>query len=204
MIDRYVSLAARLLHVPPEPLQAVANVESGRRYYNESGNVVIRFEAHIFWRLWGIQRPDVYRSRFRGQDTWQGPDDEYMTDDEGWRHIHESQFTEHDALELARELDDEAAYKSCSMGAFQIMGFNASRIGYEDGAQMYRSFQAAPLNQVLAFCLYLEVHGLIEKLRQEDYLGFATIYNGSGQAHHYADLMRKQVAWIRQGDTDEP
>lgn len=204
MIDRYVTLASRLLKVPPEPLQAIANVESGRRYYNEHGKLVIRFEVHIFWQLWGQANQADYRKRFDGNDSWQGADDKYKSDHDGWRSIHESQHTEHDAYRIAGKLNPDAADKSISMGAFQIMGFNASRIGYDNAGQMYRSFSAAPLNQVIGFCLFLQTHGLIDKIRQEDFLGFATIYNGSGQAHHYADLMRRQIELLRQGSDRTP
>lgn len=92
------------------------------------------------------------------------------------------------------ELDREQALLSTSMGAGQIMGFNHRGVGYNTVEEMYESFKASITNQLMAVALFILEHDLGEALRQDDYLTFARIYNGPGQAGYYAKLLQDSVA----------
>jgi hypothetical protein len=70
------------------------------------------------------------------------------------------------------------------------MGFNHAAIGYATPQAMFAAFAADAGAQLRALFRFIEVNGLVEAVRREDYLRFATAYNGSGRPGYYAGLMR--------------
>ena len=78
------------------------------------------------------------------------------------------------------------------MGAPQIMGFNHKRCGYPEVEQMFEAFNTSEENQQQGFINFISSdHRLVEALEQKDWLTFARIYNGPGQAEHYATLLEQ-------------
>jgi len=85
-----------------------------------------------------------------------------------------------------------------SMGGPQIMGLNYRRIGYDSVQNMFYQFARSAPAQLLA--LFDFVKGMnpsspaIQALQNRDYMTFATLYNGTGNAHTYADLIQRYGA----------
>lgn len=89
-------------------------------------------------------------------------------------------------LHLAMSLDREAALKSASVGAFQIMGFNHARAGFATVEQFWEAHKSGIGAQLDAFVTFiLADKNLTRAFRAlstdpEACRGFARLYNGDG------------------------
>lgn len=159
------------------------------------GRMVIRFENHVFERQWGEAGRGRFASYFRYDPSrrWQGH--EFCEGDQRWRRCHTSQDEEWRVFEFARRLDEPAALRSISMGASQIMGFNASRIGYDAPREMFDRFSRDERYHLLGMFDFVIGPGttspMLEALQQGRYEQFASHYNGLGQAARYGMRLRE-------------
>ena len=85
---------------------------------------------------------------------------------------------EYDRLEEALALDREAALKSASWGAFQIMGFNHAAAGYEGVESFVAAMVSGHAAQLDAFVTFIRAAGLAPALAAQDWPAFARGYNG--------------------------
>ncbi len=58
---------------------------------------------------------------------------------------------------------------------------------------MFEAFRASDDNQVEGLFRFIQGEGLVEPLKRRDFLSFARIYNGSGQAEHYRAIIERFV-----------
>lgn len=197
-----LSKVGEVLNVDPALAAGVLAVESGGRAFSPSGSMIIRFEAHVFYNLWGRNNQALFDRYFRFDATspWRGETHQWRpAEDAEWRSVHAGQDGEWQAFSFARVYcNDDAAKLSISMGAPQIMGFNHARIGYTDVAAMYDAFENDERSQVLGFFDFVRTDSrLIEAMRTDDLVTFATYYNGVAVANTYANLMRDAVVTLR-------
>jgi len=186
-------LAAQL-NFDPGAAVAVLAIESGGRGFAADGRMIIRFENHLFFRQWGKDHPDVFNQffSFNPQQNWL---------DHMWRPsasqpfqpFHGSQNGEWQVFSFARNLDDTAAKLSISMGGPQIVGFNYSSLGFESVQQMFDAFTANERNQILGLFNFIKGPAAnsrrVQALQAQDFVTFASLYNGPGQAAQYGSLM---------------
>ena len=195
--NRFGAIVERLaaaLQIDPALAIAVLAVESGGRAFSAAGRMIIRFENHILWNLWGDENAERFNTHFRfSQDApWQGGSHEWRSGaDAAWQPVHTDQQSEWNALNAARYFGNEqAAKQSISMGAPQIMGFNHAVIGYPGVDEMFDAFSNSAALQVVGFFDFIRSNGaLLEALQQERLVDFAAGYNGSGQAEFYGGLI---------------
>ena len=183
------ALAAHL-EIDPATAVAVLTVESGGRAFDANGRMIIRFENHIFYDRWGKDNAGVFEQHFQFNATqrWLG----HMwrpAAHEAWRTAHTSQDEEWRVFEFARTLNDTAAKLSISMGGAQIMGFNHATLGYDTVQQMFDAFSASERDQILGFFAFIRGRTAESKriaaLQALDFVAFARLYNGPGQAVQY-------------------
>jgi hypothetical protein len=86
---------------------------------------------------------------------------------------------EYQRLERAIALDRQAALTSTSWGIGQVMGFNATVVGYSDVDQMVRDMMASEANQMGAMARFIAANKLDASLRTHDWPSFARDYNGA-------------------------
>ena len=183
------------LRIDPGVAVAVLVAESGGKGFSADGRMVIRFENHVFNKLWGKQHPDVFAQHFRFNSprVWQGHQWR-KTVNSPWRSFHGNQKREWSAFTLAAEFDDTAAKKSISMGGPQIMGFNYSALGYESVQQMFAAFSASEAHQIIGFFNFVQGPSTDARrmlaLQRQDFDSFAALYNGPGQAALYGEIIR--------------
>jgi hypothetical protein len=94
----------------------------------------------------------------------------------------------YDRLAKAQKLDRMAALKSTSWGLGQIMGCNATTLGYRDAADMVEQFlegEDAQLEGVLRFITTTE--GLAKAFKAQDWKAVARSYNGDEYAKNEYD-----------------
>jgi hypothetical protein len=189
---------AAQLGIDPAVAIAVLLAESGGRTSGADGRMIIRFENHIFYDRWGRQNPDAFFRffEFDREKRWQGHRWRRSPND-AWRQCHSSQAEEWAVLDLARSMHEELALQSISMGAAQIMGFNFSTVGHTSATAMFKDFQQSQENQIRGFFRFVAGKGLVNTLRNQDYLAFAHGYNGPGQAEVYRRIIVDYLDQVR-------
>lgn len=178
--------------VDPQVAAAVLAVESGGRGFGSDGRPIIRFENHIFKTKLGNDA--LYDAHFTHdrERVWTGHN--WRPQPNGpWRSTHTGvQADEWAAYDFAATLNPEAAAQSIGMGAAQIMGFNAQRVGYATAAAMLAAFRQSEANQIVAFLNYLlSDPALWTAVKAHDWRTVARLYNGPGQVDLYAGLLEQ-------------
>jgi hypothetical protein len=185
---QFIAAEATRLGLPSATVAALMIVESGGTAFGAAGLPIARFENHVFDREWGSANPDVFADHFR-YTSWRGSTHffrEQATDH--WEACHRGQAVEWQTIELAARLaSPEAAYRSASFGAGQIMGFNHTRVGFPSAVAMVEAFNESERAQVSAILSFISASAaLLGHARAGRFLPIATAYNGSGQAASYA------------------
>lgn len=165
---------------------------SGSGFRN--GRMIIRFENHVFERQWSDAASGGFAAHFRYDGSRKWTRHEFREGNGPWEPCHTSQDMEWRVFEFARKLNEAAALRSISMGAPQIMGFNASRIGYDSATEMFDRFAADERYHLVGMFDFVAGPGstspMLEALQQGRYEAFASHYNGLGQAAQYAERLR--------------
>ena len=186
---------ATQLGIDPATAVAVLTVESGGRAFDANGRMLIRFENHVFYDRWGKDNIGVFQQHFQfnAERRWTGHVWRPAAH-EAWRTAHTSQDEEWRVFEFARTLNDTAAKLSISMGSAQIMGFNYATLGFGSVQQMFDAFSTSERDQIIGFFAFIRGRTSASKriaaLQAMDFVAFARMYNGPGQAAHYGNLIR--------------
>lgn len=172
--------AAQRLKVEVAAVQAVAKVESsGEALWLIAGEwkPPIRLEAHWFGKLTGYRFNDTHPGISCRKWT---PALAARTREGAW-----AQFEE------AAALDRDAAIQASSWGAFQIMGFHFSGLGFPD-PEAFADTMRTPEGQIDVFARFIEVNPpILDALRRHDWTAFALHYNGPGQVDSYAGRLAR-------------
>ena len=160
MTDDAIAAAANSIGCDVCAVKAVLDVES-RGGFLPDGRPKILFERAYFSRLTGgkynSSDPDI------SAPTWGG---------------YKGGPAEYDRLEKAIALDRDAALRSASWGAFQIMGNNFAACGFANVEDFVTAMVAGEPQQLDAFVSFVKSGGLDDELRRLDWAGFARGYNG--------------------------
>ena len=160
---------AKSLGIELATIKAVIAVESSGSWLQKDGRPIIRFESHIFSdltnNLYDKDYPKISSKRYNPSLNLSSSEKEY------------SRF------DIAKNLNQTAALKSASYGAFQIMGFNHAIVGFKNVQDFYQAMHS-PKEQLKAFGQFLINNSLVKSLRNKDWKGFAYSYNGSSYHLH--------------------
>lgn len=190
-----VTTIAQLLEIDPAVALAVMAVESGGHAFADDGRMLIRFEVHLFFEEWGKLDPERFAQHFNydRNKSWEGHQWR-PNPNQAWRDFHGNQNAEWEVFNFARNLNPNAALRSISMGAPQIMGFNHASVGYSSPQGMFDAFAASAHAQIIALFDFINADPeRLKALRTGDYTTFASSYNGPGQAGLYAALIQDGV-----------
>lgn len=170
--DRDLPKLAATIGVGEDEIHAVMDVESRGSGFDQQGRLAMLFEPHIFYRELGTgkKRTLAAQQGLAYKDWKKGayPKDSYPR------------------LIKAMAIDETAALRSCSWGLAQVMGFNHQLCGYPTVQAMVEAFAADEEHQLAAMVTFIKVRKIDDDLRRHDWKGFATVYNGDGQADYYA------------------
>lgn len=206
-----MNVVASRLSIELPAVLAVWNVES-HGHIHTPGRAMIRFENHIFFRVWGRSREAIYDQHFRhgGRGGLPGKPWEHHQYrerlDQPFRPVHSGNLAdEYAALNLATRLAGESLALQCiSIGGPQIMVFNHRMLGYRAPREMYDAFQADERWHVLGFfdfCRTKEAPRpgqLVQYLRQRNWQQFAYYYNGPGAVAVYSRRLSEAYSEARQ------
>jgi hypothetical protein len=195
-LAQFKQFMARILDINPKIVDAILQVESGNRYYNEFGKPVIRTELHLVQKCLNAT---VFNRHFRilGPKPWQGH--EYRENEQQvWKKFHGEdsgggQAAETKVHELVKSLNRACAFESMSMGAAQILGSNYKMFGYSSAEEMYNDFVTSEAAQIAAMFDYISDTDGWAALLANDLTRFAASYNGPGMADHYAKLIQNYL-----------
>ncbi|MGH9869789.1 MAG: N-acetylmuramidase domain-containing protein [Candidatus Polarisedimenticolia bacterium] len=171
--DRFLSeadlvRAASELGVELAAIKAVTEVEAAGHGF-VGGKPKILFEGHVFWKQLIAHGLDPSACRERNEDVL------YRR----WTREHYlGGLREHDRLDKARLIHEEAAWESASWGLFQIMGYHWRPLGYPDVQGYVRLMGENEGEQLRAFTRYVLSNGLVTFLKNLQWAGFARRYNG--------------------------
>ncbi len=179
------------LNIPVSVVVSVLAAESGGRTGDANGRMIVRFENHIFWNLWGKNNADTFNRFFKFNQTGQTWTGHQFRDSDtaSFGDFHGDQNKEWQVLTFARALNDTAALSSISMGAPQIMGFNFGRVGYNRVQDMFTAFSTSPRAQLISIFDFVRGGTAVTALQSGDFLSFASSYNGAGNAQTYANII---------------
>lgn len=162
--------------VEPAAIKAVYTVESKGDGFLPSGNCVILFEGHIFYRLY----EKAYGTTRAMQLARQYPTIIYKD----WT----SKFylggdREHQRLQTAKSINEDIALQSASWGLFQIMGFNYAIANYLSVQKYVEAMNDSEHEQFYTGCAFISANNnMLRAIRALDWVTFARAYNGPGFA----------------------
>lgn len=107
---------------------------------------------------------------------------------------------EHQRLANARFIDPLAANESASWGAFQIMGYHATSLGYASVDEFVTLMHRSEADQFEAFVRFIEKDAaLLKALKARKWADFARRYNGPAYARNLYDV-KLERAYQRHAD----
>lgn len=171
LTDADYSEAAKTLACEKEAIQAVATVETKRKASDSLGRPTILYERHKF------------------RDFTSGAYNQSHSDISGPLGGHGRFSEQYGKLYRAAVLNETAALKSCSWGAFQIMGFNHSIVGYRTVDAFVDAMIGSQSNQLRAFVSFVSANASMRKaIQDKDWSTFARLYNGSKYTKNSYDI----------------
>lgn len=181
--------AAEVLECEGAAIKAVAEVEAAGYGFLPDGRPKILFEAHIFSRETGgkydITHPDISSKRWN-------------------RFLYKGGAKEYERLEKAKQLDMQAALKSCSWGKFQIMGFNFKRCGYDDVKSFVEDMYKGESYHLIAFTEFIRSNKRLHKaLAAKNWESFAKLYNGPAyRLNKYDEKLKSSYQKFKSSDKE--
>lgn len=180
--------AAKRLGVELAAVYAVNEVESAGEGFLSNGRPAVLFERHVmFDRLKLARAPgdDVQQLEQRALDLAVKYPNLVNAKPGGYA----GGTAEHQRLASARQLDDTSALESTSWGAFQIMGFHATTLGYSSVQAFVECMQRSEAEQLEAFVRFIEADpALLKALKGRKWAEFAKRYNGPAYARNLYDV----------------
>lgn len=158
--------------IEPEVLMAFSQIESPKGPYMPDGRPYILFEAHVFARntnpagKYNEQCPTLSSAKWNKNLYGAGG---------SWQY---------DRLHRAMQLDQRAALMACSWGAYQLLGENYKKLGFDTVQDMVLYMVDSEANQFDCFIRYLKVFGVLPSIRAKDWDTAFYKYNGPGHAQH--------------------
>jgi hypothetical protein len=172
--DEDYAEAAHTLGCQVAAVKAVAEVESSGSGFLSTGELVILFEPHVFWKRLVAHKQDPAAIL---KEVPEAKDILYPA----YRGHSELSGTQWERLRRAANLPGDcmaAAYESASFGKFQIMGFNVKAAGYSDVFEFVHFLDQGERYHLHSFVQLIKSFGLAHTLAQEDWAYFARSYNG--------------------------
>ena len=178
-----ISVIASDHDIEPEALMAVIEVESnGKLGAKINGRLepMIRFEGHYFYRLLPTAKRNVAIVRGLASSR-AGKIKNPFRQSARWK-----------LLKRAEAIDRSAALSSISWGVGQVMGSHWRWLGFASVDALVAKVREGATGQVDLMMRYIAKAGLVEKLQNHDWAGFARAYNGPAYKRYKYDVkMRK-------------
>lgn len=212
--DKAFTQAAKSLGVPESYVRAIAEVETSGDSFLKSGSMKILFERHWFHRKLGeaLKKSEV-RKHIASFLNVQEPvsrdapaillslvEKQYRSICSTIRGSYLGGEAEWGRLNLAMDINIEAACMSASYGGYQLMGFNHAACGYKTAKDMMLALAKSESTQFLAMISFIKANrGMHEALRLGNWTRFAELYNGPAYTEnaYNTKLAKAEKAWAK-------
>lgn len=202
LLDSQILEIANKYGVEFAVLKAIIEVETKGSGFLVSGEPIILFERHVFYRelaelgfvtlasQMSALRPDLCYRNPTGKGGY------------GSKDIQHNRLQEAQALLLQVRPDSDVslqakirdcALKSCSWGLGQLMGFNYSLCGFDDLQSFINDMYVDELSQLNAMMIFLSNTGLLRFMKIKDWDSIALRYNGKSYRKHNYHIKLKQA-----------
>lgn len=179
MINEATIKMASVKHrIEPALIKAVAEVEGSGKGFLNTGEPVILFEPHVFYRQLMAHKINPIPYLMKNGDVLY----------KKWgTHPYGPSTSQHARLQKAINIGlntaqangfKEAALESASWGMFQIMGFNWKLCGCESLQEFINKMYDSVDSHLECFMSFIDLTGAIDYLRSHDWEAFAEHYNG--------------------------
>ena len=199
--DIDIPTIGKKIGVGEDPLHAVMDVEARNSGFDSRNRVVMLFEPHIFYRELKSDPATLELAVKAGVAYPQWGQSAYPKDS-------------YPRFQIARDINERCAYRSCSWGLGQVMGFNSSLAGYDTAYAMVSDFSNDEDNQLEGMVNFILNSGLDDELRDLESAKtdakrlvaaarFARGYNGPGYARHgyHTRIVERYKFWLTKPDT---
>lgn len=169
---------AKKYNVEIAAIKAVHEVESnGRGFIN--GKIKILFEGHVFWKE--LKNRGINPSNItKGNETVLYP--QFKANNPLYK------LDQHERLEKAKTINEEAAYASASYGLFQIMGFHYPTFDFATAKEFVEYLSETESSQLEIFGQFIVKNNLLKPLRERKWAAFAKGYNGASYKQNKYDI----------------
>lgn len=172
--------------IPVAVLKAIKKVESNGSGHLPDGRPVILFEGHKFYQHLRKSNPAALV-----QASKERPD---LCHKAWTRNFYKGGAAEWNRLDAAIKYDREAALKSASFGAFQILGENHVQAGFATVQAFVNAHFKAERYHLLAVCKFIKNSKILSTaIRNLDWAAFARGYNGPAYAQNAYDRKLEQA-----------
>ena len=196
-----IAEVAYKVDVEPAALLAVAEVESaGIAFWSVGGELVppARPEGHYFYKF------------LRGDDRTRAVREGLAAAKAGVVRVPHSYVGVYGMIDRMIDIDEEAAYSSCSWGLGQVMGAHWKVLGYDSALDLAASCDTVEGQADLMY-RFIEKNHLDDELRTRKWAAFARAYNGPAyrknrydtkMASAYARYKKIKIPVSVPGDSD--
>ena len=161
-----IKYIAESYDIDPYFIYSVGTIESNNRGFDNNGNIIVRFEKHVF-------------SRYLKKDK----STQHLLDD-----VYKLKGTGFNTFNEAISINKHKALLSTSFGMFQIMGFNYNYCNYRDVESFVDSLMESEDNQIEAFCNFVTNNNLVRFIDTKNFSKFAYYYNGPAYRENNYDI----------------
>lgn len=207
-----IAYQAKSLGVETAALRAVHEVEAKGNGFLASGEPVILFERHIFYRkLREMNYPNLAKLFFaRRPDLCNPSAGGYGKTSEQHNRLKQAQDLLLQVLPLLdpnkssdKKIIEQVracALMACSWGIGQVMGMNWESLGYPSLQDFINDMYESEAKQLEAMCRFIKVNGLVDDMQRKDWVTFARVYNGVAyRKNQYDTKLAKAYAKFAKG-----
>lgn len=172
--------SADFLGVSVAVVKAVEDVVTGNKSaFIPDGRPVIMFEGHIFWNELKKKGINPY-ALVRGNED--------ILYDKWTKTYYQEGALEYGRLERAEAIDETAAHRSTSWGAFHILGSDYSKCGCGNINDFIDRMYESRAEQLFLFASYIKNTDGAKYLQKRDWTGFAQYYYGPDYIQNMYDV----------------
>lgn len=207
-----IAYQAKSLGVETAALRAVHEVEAKGNGFLASGEPVILFERHIFYRkLREMNYPNLAKLFFaRRPDLCNPSAGGYGKTSEQHNRLKQAQDLLLQVLPLLdpnkssdKKIIEQVracALMACSWGIGQVMGMHWHDLGYPTLQDFINDMYESEAKQLEAMCRFIKVNGLVDEMQRHDWATFARVYNGVAyRKNQYDTKLAKAYAKFAKG-----
>lgn len=155
-------------------VKTVLLIESaGSGFDSKTGLIKIQFEPHVFHRELATKKISSTLKLITGT-LYNLTIGNFVIENKV-----DIQSKEWEAFDIAKKVNEDAAYRATSFGLGQIMGFNYKASGYTSAKEMADDFSKGEYNQLRGMMNFIKSQSkMFTALKATDWETFARLYNG--------------------------